>query len=156
MTSRRAWLCALMFLGFSGLPACGVLSQPETYAMGPYRFQVSFASRVGTAYAPTIEILFRVFRDEESRADFCRAFAGRMRVLDQSGAVHSVELHPIKRDETSKYWPWEGYVGVAKLTGTSTRKISVETRGRAGDLRLVIDNPAPRWYQHKQVVVQLH
>jgi hypothetical protein len=140
----------------AGGAGCTVLQQPDTYHLGAYKFQVSFSQRTESRGTPAIEILFSLLKDRAPRADFCRAFAGKMRVINQAGSSFTVDLHPLKRDATSQYSLWEGYVGVARLHARVMRPVSDGAEGPQNVYRLVIDNPEPRWYQSEHVVVRLH
>jgi hypothetical protein len=139
-----------------GVPGSSLLAGPETFTVGPYRFQVPFAYRGGAPANPTMEIMFRLYESERPRPDFCDAFKGRMHVVDEAGRKYALVLQPMKRGALSEAVPWEGYMGIARLSARG-RRPATPVPARASHFRLVIEDPtAPRDESDRPLVVRLH
>ena len=155
--------------------------------MGPYAFDVADAKRGTTEIAfrtiATIEVLFRLYRDNTTEFTFDRSFAHKMQLVDTAGNTFQVFPTPNTQEYGMSlggeakpipgYWPTSREVYRAGRRRSDTyrasialdpvyvgRGMKIQQREHVGetvsDFRLIIDNPRREGDQPGRVVIQLH
>ena len=147
--------CALLG-GCAGVEAYQ-LGQPID--MGPYSFAVVSAAKGRWGSVPTINISFRLNRDDTApfTTDFRSSFAYKMELVDAAGNAFPVEpspLSPVTRDGRQRS---NRYQAEVRLSPSHEGVRDGSRIGKApGDFTLVIDNPAREGNQPRRVAIQLH
>ena len=127
--------------------------------MGPYSFEVTRAEKGTWASTPTIDISFRLTRDDTApfTADFNSSFAFKMEVVDAAGNTFTVAPHAVSPVYRAGRYRSDRYRAEVRLS-PSLEGVRDGTRiGNAvEDFRLIIDNPAREGDQPRRVVIPLH
>lgn len=149
-------ICACALL--AGCAAAEEYQVGQQIDMGPYSFSVVSADRGRWASVSTINIAFRVNRDDSApfTTDFRSSFAYKMELVDEAGNAFPVEPRPLSpvtrggRERSSRY---------AAEVRLSPSHEGVRDGARIGkatrDFRLVIDNPAREANQPRRVAIPL-
>jgi hypothetical protein len=171
--------------------ACGSTEQyqmAQRVDMGPYTFEVAGAKTGFTRAAPrnpTIEVLFRLHRDDTApfTTDFADSFKRRMQLVDAAG--NTFVVFPVPNTQEYQiggvgdatpirgYWAPSAEVHRGGRRRADTYRASVDLSpaymtgmGNIGhrenvgktvsDFKLIIDNPDRGGDQPSRVVIQLH
>jgi hypothetical protein len=126
--------------------------------MGPYSFDVASADEGRWGSDPTINIVFRLSRDDTApfTTEFRESFAYKMELVDAAGNAFPVSPSPVSPEYRGGRRRSKRYVAEVRL-GRSHEGVRDATRiGRTpADFKLIIDNPAPEDNQPDRVEVRL-
>jgi hypothetical protein len=126
--------------------------------MGPYSFEVLSADEGTWASQPTINILFRLDRDDAApfTSDFRRSFAYKMEVVDAAGNAFPVDPAPQSPVYRAGRYRSDRYLAEVRLSASHEGvRDSARIGKTASDFRLIIDNPDPGRDQPRRVAIQL-
>jgi hypothetical protein len=127
--------------------------------MGPYSFEVVRADKGTWASTPTINIHFRLTRDDTApfTTDFNSSFAFKMELVDAAGNTFTVDPHAVSPVYRAGRQRSDKYRAEVRLSPSLEGVRSATQIGKAvDDFRLVIDNPAREADQPRRVAIQLH
>jgi hypothetical protein len=126
--------------------------------MGPYSFEVVSADEGTWASQPTINILFRLDRDDTApfTSEFQESFAYKMEVVDAAGNAFPVNPAAQRPVYSAGRQRSDRYLAEVRLSASHE---GVRDRARIGktasDFRLIIENPEPARDQPSRVAIQL-
>jgi hypothetical protein len=127
--------------------------------MGPYSFEVVRADKGTWASIPTINILFRLTRDDTApfTTDFSSSFAFKMEAVDAAGNTFTVDPHAVSPVHRAGRYRSDRYRAEVRLSPSLEGVRNATHIGKAvEDFRLIIDNPAHEGKQPRRVAIQLH
>ena len=157
---RGAVVAGLVCAGAWLLGCAGTKEYPlgQRIDMGPYSFEVVSADEGRWGSDPTINILFRLNRDDTApfTTDFRWSFAYKMELVDAAGNAFPVSPDPVSPVYRAGRQRSDRYLAKVRLSpshegvrdGTRIGKV-------AADFRLIIDNPAPEDDQPRRVAIRL-
>ena len=126
--------------------------------MGPYSFEVVGADTGTWSSTPTINISFRLTRDDTApfTTDFHSSFGYKMELVDAAGNAFPVEprpVSPVTRDGRQRS---NAYRAEVRLSPSHEGVRDGSRIGKAvGDFTLIIDNPARQGNQPRRVAIPL-
>jgi hypothetical protein len=126
--------------------------------MGPYSFEVVGADRGSWASMPTVNISFRLTRDdtEPFTTDFNSSFAYKMELVDRAGNSFTVDPHPVAPVYRAGRHRSDRYRAEVRISPSFEGVRNATRLGKAvADFRLIIDNPARQGDQPRRVAIQL-
>jgi hypothetical protein len=157
---RPSIVVALMCAG-GWLTGC---ARAEEYAleqpinMGPYSFEVVSAEDGQWGSAPTVDIRFRIRRDDTVpfTTTFKSSFGFKMAIVDAAGNTFPVEPDPISPVYRGGRYRSDRYLARVRLSPSHEGvRDSARIGKAAADFRLLIENPAPEQDQPRRVAIPL-
>jgi hypothetical protein len=127
--------------------------------MGPYSFEVVSADEGRWGSERTVDILFRVTRDDTApfTSSFNASFAYRMELVDAAGNAFPVAPEPVSPVYRAGRYRSDRYLARVRLSPSHEGVRDGARIGKvAADFRLIIDNPAPDGNQPRRVAIPLH
>jgi hypothetical protein len=132
------------------------LEQPIN--MGPYSFEVVSAEGGRWGSAPTVDILFRITRDDTApfTTTFKSSFGFKMEIVDTAGNAFPVEPDPVSPVYRGGRYRSDRYLARVRLSPSHEGvRDSARIGNTASDFRLMIENPAPEKDQPRRVAIPL-
>jgi hypothetical protein len=160
-------ICARRVVAAIALCACCLVlgcARVEEYQlgqaieMGPYTFEVSRASEGRWSSTKTIDILFRLHRDDTKpfTTSFRDSFMFQMELVDAAGNAFPVDPSPIAPISRGGRLRSDRYRAEVRLSPSHEGVRDAEKIGTsAGDFTLMISNPSPEANQPRRVAVRL-
>lgn len=158
---RRHSIVVALMCAAACLTGC---ARAEEYAleqpinMGPYSFEVVSAEDGRWGSAPTVDIRFRITRDDTApfTTTFKSSFAFKMEIVDAAGNAFPVEPDPISPVYRGGRYRSDRYLARVRLSPSHEGvRDSARIGKTAADFRLLIENPAPEKDQPRRVVIPL-
>ena len=159
--ARRPAIVVALMCAAACLTGC---ARAEEYAleqpinMGPYSFEVVSAEDGRWGSAPTVDIGFRITRDDTApfTTTFKSSFGFKMEIVDAAGNAFPVEPDPISPVYRGGRYRSDRYRARVRLSPSHEAvRDSARIGKTAADFNLLIENPAPEQDQPRRVVIPL-
>jgi hypothetical protein len=157
----RTLAVAALACAAAWLLACGRVEEyqlGQRVEMGPYTFEVTSARQGAWGSDPTIDIVFRLHRDDTApfTTTFKSSFGYKMEIVDAAGNAFPVDPDPVSPIYQAGRWRSDRYLARVRLSPSHEGVRNANRIGKTvADFTLIIENPAPERDQPRRVGIRL-